>query len=155
MAVAELARPAVEPQPIRRFFLPDMDRHPWLVARLTQLYGISERQAIGWFRSLVESPEFHFMFQEHSVGCFEVTRQHTLAVRPILTERFVWCSDPTSEEQQAEACRFYADAAVWAKNKDIDTIIVEENSDVPHEMVRKVEKLGRVLEQKRWFAKVG
>ncbi len=138
----------------RRFFLPDMDRHPWLVARLCETFKITDRQAIGWLRSLIESPEFCFLYLDNSAGLFEVTRQHTLAVKPILTERFVWCRDATDKAQVAEAVAFYEFAATWAKNKDIDTIIVEENSDVPHEVVREIKKLGRVLERKQWFAKV-
>ena len=76
--------------PVRRFFIPDMDRHPWMVDRLCQKYAINGRQAIGWLRSLVESPEFCFLYQENSVALAEITRQHTLAVQPIITERFVW-----------------------------------------------------------------
>lgn len=139
---------------IRRFFLPDMDRHPWLVQRLTEQFKITDRQAIGWLRSLIESPEFNFMYSDNCAALFEVTRQHTLAVKPILTERFVWCKDPEDKAQQAEALLFYVDAVRWAKNKDIDVIIVEENSDVPHEIVSKIPALGRVFEKKQWFAKV-
>lgn len=138
----------------RRFFLPDMDRHPWIVQRLCETYKITDRQAIGWLRSLMESSEFCFLYLDNSAALFEVTRQHTLAVKPILTERFVWCKDPEDKALHAEACSFYEFAAAWARNKDIDTIIVEENSDVPHEMVREIKKLGRVFEKKQWFAKV-
>lgn len=150
-----LADPITKAALPRRFFIPDLDRHPWLVDRLVKLYGINERQAISWLRSLTESSEFLFLYSDNAVGLAEVTRQHTLASSPVLTVRFVWCRDAEAKEQQTEAVLFFDEFAKWAKNKNIGTIVLEDDVlDVPREMIRETKSLGRLFKREQWFAKV-
>lgn len=139
----------------RRFFIPDLDRHPWVVDRLTKLYGVTDRQAIGWLRSITESSEFLFLYLENAVALTEVTRQHTLAVVPVLTVRFVWCRDPEDKGHASEALLFFDEFAKLAKNKNISTIVLEDDVlDVPREMIRETKSLGRLFRREQWFAKV-
>lgn len=145
----------------RRFFIPDIDRHPWIVDRLTKLYGINERQAVGWLRGITESSEFLFLYSENAAALAEVTRQHTLATQPVLTIRFVWIApsfvvDGKPEKAEiAEALLFFDEFAKWAKNKNISTIVLEDDVlDVPREQIRETKSLGRLFRREQWFAKV-
>lgn len=159
VALADTPLPAPPAGP-RRFFIPDLDRHPWIVDRLIKLYGINDRQAIGWLRSITESSEFLFLYSENAAGLAEVTRQHTLAVAPVLTVRFVWCSPAEgaagpSKAMIAEALLFFDEFAKWAKNKNITTIVLEDDVlDVPRDMIRETKSLGRLFRREQWFAKV-
>lgn len=147
--------PSAVPRPPRRFFIPDIDRHPWIVDRLTKQYGITDRQAIGWLRSVTESSEFLFFYSENAAALAEVTRQHTLAVEPVLTVRFVWCHDPANKDQIVEAALFFDEFAKWARNKNITTIMLEDDvMDVPRDMIRETKNLGRLFRRETWFAKV-
>lgn len=159
----ELAAVVKELSAPRRFFIPDIDRHPWIVDRLTKLYGINERQAVGWLRGITESSEFLFLYSESAAGLAEVTRQHTLAAQPVLTVRFVWCRPIRTVDGQVEvdkkhfpeALLFFDEFAKWAKNKNISTIVLEADVlDVPREMIRETKSLGRLFRREQWFAKV-
>ncbi len=154
--LVDQANPVMMNTPPRRFFIPDIDRHPWIVDRLVKLYGINDRQAVGWLRSVTESSDFLFLYSENAVALAEVTRQHTLAVEPVLTVRFVWCRSPEGKGQQSEAVAFFDEFAKWAKNKNINTIVLEDDVlDVPREMIRETKSLGRLFKREQWFAKVG
>jgi hypothetical protein len=144
-AARKLDEPAVPP-PIRRFELPDLSRHgAWIMARvLKQFPHLNERTVIGWLKGMLYSPETLFLYQDHSVAMAQVVKLHSLDAAPVVHERFVWCETPDNPEHQQEALLFYRDFARWAKHQGCTAMIVEEASDVPHEMI------GKLLE-KRMF----
>jgi hypothetical protein len=136
---------------VRRFELPDLDRHGlWMIKRLLVAYPhLNERQLIGWLRALIYNNEFLFLFQEHSVALAQSMRPDSLAPRVIVYEKFVWAQ---SAEYEAEAALFYERFAVWAKQQDAEQIIVEEQTDVSHELIRA--QLGRLLERKQVYCRL-
>lgn len=136
---------------VRRFELPDLDRHGiWIVKRLLAAYPhLNERQLAGWLRGLIYSNEFLFLFQEHSVALAHAMRPDILTPRVMVYEKFVWAQTP---EYVPEAALFYARIKTWAQQQDAEQIIVEEQTDVPHEMIR--EHLGRINERRIMFARV-
>lgn len=143
-------RPAPEPQRIRRFELPDLSRHGgWIMKRLQKTYPhMNDRALASWLQGILDRNEYLFLYQDHAVALAEVLRPSTLAPKPVVQERFVF-----AEEGYAEtAAEFYTEFKQWAKSQDIDVIIVEETTDVPHDLIK--EKLGRVFERKQLFARV-
>jgi|SRR5215475_9732825 len=136
---------------VRRFELPDLDRHGgWIIKRLLNAYPhLNERQLAGWLRGLIYSNEFLFLFQEHSVALAHAVRPDILTPRTMVFEKFVWAQSP---EHVVEAAFFYERIKVWAKQQDAEQIIVEEQTDVPHEMIYKA--LGRVNERRIMYARV-
>jgi len=136
---------------LRRFELPDIDRHGvWLFPRLRTAYKhLNDRQLIGWLRAICYSPEYQFNFQEHSVALFQIMAAHTLSPQPIIYERFVFAADKDNPEHVAQASMFYPEAAKWGRHQGAGALIVEQISDVPHELIR--DRLGRVLERKEMF----
>jgi hypothetical protein len=136
---------------IRRFELPDLDRHGiWLIRRLIAAYPhLQERQVLGWLRGLVYNNEYLFLAQEHSVALAQAVRPDALTPRTVVIEKFVWAQAP---EYVEEAARFYERLLVWAKQQDAEQIVVEEQTDVPHEMIRA--KLGRLLERKQMYTRL-
>ena len=154
--MAELAQVLpVDHAPVRRFELPDLHKHAgWLVPRLLKTYThLNERSVLGWLQNILYNNEYHFLYQDHAIGLAQSMSAHTLSGLPVIHERFVWCEDPKNAEQQRQASHFYSEFARWAKMQGANTMIVEENSDVPHEMVR--DRLAkRVFERTQKFAKV-
>ena len=158
MAVA-LAEKIVEatPEPdtstLRRFELPDMDRHRWMLDRLRVAYPhLNDRQLIGWLRAMIYSSEFQFLFQDRSVALFQIMSAHTLSPQPVVYERFVFCADKDSVADQAQASMFYVEAQKWGRFNAAGAIIVEQCTDVPHEMIR--ERMGRLLTRQEVFNKL-
>jgi hypothetical protein len=153
MATAAVAQkpaaPTTEQPPARRFQIPDLERHGrWIVGRLLKAFPHkSERELMGWLRGLVYANECMFLYQEHSVALATVTRTHLL-LPPHVQEIFVFAQEGYVEE----AARFYADFERWARHQGIATVVVEELSDVPHEMIR--EKMGRLLTRTINFARL-
>lgn len=144
----------VEPPFTRRFERPDIDRHAaWFIPRLLKSFPhLTERSVYTWLLNILDSNEFMFLFQDHAIALAQ-TVQYGLRSEAIVEEQFVWCEKSTDKEQQADAVYFYDHFYQWAKRKGLSTVVVEESSDVPHEMVR--EKLNkRLFERKLIFAKV-
>lgn len=144
----------VDTASFRRFQIPDLDRHRgWLIARLKTAYPhLNDINLVGWLRGAIWNPEYLFLYQDNSVALFQVMSSHTLSPQPLVEERFVFCEDKENADHVAQAAEFYAEVRKWAKHQNVGVIIVEEQSDVPHEMVK--EKLGRLLERKQIFHKV-
>jgi hypothetical protein len=136
---------------VRRFELPDLDRHGgWMIKRLLTAYPhLNERQLAGWLRALIYNNEFLFLYQEHSVALAQTIRPDTLTPRTMVYEKFVWAQSP---DYISEAAFFYDRIKVWAQQQDAEQIIVEEQTDVPHEMIR--EHVGRILERKILYARL-
>lgn len=139
---------------IRRFESPDIDRHGmWLVPRLKQAYPhLNDRAVLSWLRSMLANNELMFLYHEFAVGLVQVESSHTLAPKPIAREHFVWCKDKTQAAHVAAAACMYDRFAIWAKGKGCEVMVVEENTDVPHEAIK--ERLGRVFSRQQQFARL-
>ena len=155
-ASAEKVLPAAprEVAPIRRFEIPDLSRHGgWLMGRLTAAYPyLTDRELQGWLRGLIYNPECLFLYQDNSVGMAQVVLNYTLTPKPVIYERFVFAEDKTNQTHLEQAADFYVEFERWAKNKSVETILVEELTDVPHEMIK--DRLGRLFTRQQVFARV-
>lgn len=147
-AVAIATPPAAE---VRRFTIPDMDRHPWLISRIIRAHPhLNNRTVIGWIRGLCYDNECLFLYQPNSVALAQVERAHTLNPKPVVRERFVFARD---DKHVGEAAAFYERFATWAKQQGCETLLVCEMTDVPEEMVKKALG-GRLFTRPQTFAKV-
>ena len=150
-----MAEPALQIVPqvqIRRFEIPDIDRHGrWILKRLLKVYPhLGEAQIVGWLRGLVYSPEFMFLYQDYAVGLAQRGQEHSLAPKPVLYERFVFAQ----EGHEADAVVMYGEFAKWAKHQGIDTIILApEMSDVKPELLKDC-GFGRIFTREQRFAKL-
>jgi len=135
---------------VRRFALPDLSAHgPWLLPRLEQSFPhVNQRFILGWIRNLLYDNANLFLYQDHSVALFQLTSIYSLAPKPEIIERFVFCQ----EGFQKEAANFYEEVLRWAKPQNVERIRVEELSDVPHDLIK--DKIGRVFTQEYRFARV-
>ena len=154
MAMAAVQqRVGIERPAISRFELGDLPRHGgWLIPRLVTALELPEQRLAGWLRSVIDSNEFLFLSQEHSVALAEMQRANGLADKPIVRERFVLAQDIDNQDHLKEAAGFYTEFQRWAKNLSAEIIVVEELSNVPHEMIK--EKLGRIFQRQQQFARV-
>ena len=136
---------------IRRFGLADLNEHgAWILPRLLKAYPhLNERTVAGWLRGILDSDEFLFLYQSHSVGCAQIMRAHTLKPDPVVYERFVLAE---SEDYLEEAAEFYTRFKMWAQSLSARTIVVEECTDVLHEQIRA--RLGTIYNTASKFAKV-
>lgn len=149
-AVAELApQPAVT---IRRFEIPDLDRHGrWIMRRLLKTYThLNEQQMQGWLRGLIYSPEYLFLYQPHAVAMAQLLRPNPLDPKSVVWERFVFAEEGHVEE----AASFYSEFQRWAKsqNPTVEVIIVNEMTDVPQEMIK--DRIGRLFSRQQWFVRL-
>lgn len=154
-ATAEVLKPQVELPAIRRFELADISQHGhWLLPRLVKAYPhLTMQTANGFLHNILYSPEFHFCYAPHAAGLVQVERVHSLAARPVVREKFVWVQDVKNPEHIAEAAAFYDDFIAWAKRQNADAMIVEEATDVPHEMVREKFK-ARIFTREQKFVRI-
>lgn len=137
----------------RRFQVPDLNTHgAWLLPRLEQSFGFTERVSATWLRSLIYSNESLFLYHPDAVGLAQVETVNTLAPKPMLRERFVWCRDRADKEQHKQAVQFYEMFAEWGKNLGAEIMLVEEMTDVPHELIKA--RLGRVFTREQKFARL-
>lgn len=153
-AVAEALK--VEAPAVRRFELADISQHGgWLLPRLVKQYPhLTMQTANGFLHSILYSPEFHFCYGPHAAGLAQLERAHTLTARAIVREKFVWAQDPKNQEHLTEAAVFYDEFVAWAKRCNAEAMIVEEASDVPHEMIReKFDK--RIFTREQKFVRLG
>lgn len=135
---------------VQRLNLPDLATHGhWIVRRLLNAYPRqTDRYLMGWLRNLTGDNHSWFMQQANAVCLFQVTSTYSLDLNPIVIERFVFAK----EGYTAEAANFYSEVEKWTKSMGIDQIIVEQMSDVPHEMIK--EKLGRLFTRQQVIARV-
>ncbi len=141
-----VARPAL----VRRFEIADLSRHGgWIIKRLQQARPtLSDAQVMSWLKGVIYSSEFLFLYQPHGCALAQTVREETLENKPVVRERFVFAE----EGHAAEAASFYDEFLQWAKRQQIATIIVEEMTDVPHDLIK--ERLGRLFERKQIFARL-
>ena len=154
--MAEPALKSVEkPVPlIRRFDTADLSQHgKWIVPRMMQAFPhLNERGVASFLQTINYNNEYLLLFAETGVALAQVMSAHTLDASPIIYERFVWVEDKEDKAQLKQAAEFYVEFQRWAKNQHIEVIIVEENTDVPHDLIK--EKLGRIFNRQQQFARV-
>lgn len=144
----------VDASSLRRFQVPDLDRHRgWMIARLKATYThLNDANLVGWIRNVIYNPEYLFLYQDNSVGLFQVLSSHTLQPEPLVQERFVYCEDKENPDHLAQAGEFYAEVVKWMKHQGAHTLIVEEQTDVPHEAIK--DRIGRLVTRQQIFHKV-
>lgn len=153
--MAEPALKIVSPAPsIRRFDTADISKHgAWLVPRLIQAYPhMNERAALTFLQNIVWNNEYLLLYSETAVALAQTMAAHSLDAKPIVYERFVWVENREDKQQVKDAAEFYVEFYRWAKSQSADVIIVEENTDVSHDLIK--EKLGRVFTKQQQFARV-
>ena len=135
---------------VRRFGTADLDKHGgWIMRRMVQVFpNQTERGLAGWLRETVNSNSSLFLYQEHGVALFQVLSVHSLEAKPWVWERFVFAE----EGYVPEGAEFYHHAKVWCEAMGINTMIVEQMTDIPHDLIR--EKLGRLYQRTQVFAKL-
>lgn len=138
---------------IRRFDTADFSLHAeWLLPRLTKAYPhLNDRGAATFLQNIIYNNEYLFLYLPDSIALAQVLSAHALTGSPLIYERFVWCVDPDNKEQQEHASEFYREFYRWAKQQNVETIIVEENTDVPHELIKK--HLGRIYTRQQQFCR--
>lgn len=139
---------------IRRFDTADLTTHgDWLLPRFMKTFPhLNERQAATFLQTVNYNNEFHFLYQDDCIALAHVTSSNVLSAKPIIWEKFVWCKDPEDKDQQKHAAEFYVHFQRWAKQQGVDVIVVEENTDVPHDLIK--EKLGRIFTLQQQFARI-
>lgn len=143
-----------DPPFIRRFERPDIDKHAaWFIPRLLKSYPhLTERSVYTWLLGILDSNDFMFLYLDRGVALAQSV-QYGLRSEAVIEEQFVWVEDPTNKEMQADAAFVYQHFYEWAKRKGLSTVIVEENSNVSHDLVGLA--LGkRLFERKQVFTRV-
>jgi hypothetical protein len=133
--VAKVEPIVEEIRPARRFQLPDLDTHGrWIIARLLKVYPHrAERDLIGFLRSIIFNNSYMFLYADHGVALATVAQTNPLAPKAHVEEIFVWAAPGHAPELAAS---FYVDFARWTRSQGLDVLIVEEQSDVPHETIK-------------------
>jgi len=149
LKIVEMAAPT-----IRKFDTADLSLHgKWIVPRMMQAYPhMNERGVASFLQTINYNNEYLLLFADTGVALAQVMSAHTLDAKPVVYERFVWVQDREDKEQVKQAAAFYVEFSRWAKRLGVEVIIVEESSDVPHDMVK--EKLGRIFTRQQQFARV-
>ena len=147
--------PDIKPEPLRiRRFEPADLAHSWISKRLVAAFPqfANEVVAQGWLRSLIFANEYHFLYANHAVGLFQVISGNILRPRPMVIEHFVWVESKSDPQQLADGAQFYVSAHVWATHLNAEVMIVEEMSDIPHDMIK--DKIGRIFIRQQQFARL-
>lgn len=153
--MAESALKFVSPAPvIRRFDTADLSKHgAWIMPRMLKAFPhLNERGVATFLQNIIYNNEYLLLYHDNGVALAQVMSAHSLDAKPIVHERFVWVQDPEDKEQVKNATGFYHEFLKWAKSQSAEVIIVENNTDVPHEMIK--EKLGRIFTRQQQFARV-
>lgn len=139
---------------IRRFDTADLTTHAaWIIPRMMKAFPhLSERSVAGFLQTILYNNEYRIMYLDHGVALAQVMSAHSLDASPIVYERFVWVENPEDKEQVKAAAEFYVEFSCWAKHLGAVVMIVEENTDVPHDLIK--EKLGRIFTRQQQFARI-
>jgi hypothetical protein len=146
--------PVVIHAEVRRFDLPDIDRHgSWFLPRfLKEFPHLNERAAIGFIKSCLYDNEYLFLFQDKGVALFQAVASGGFDPAGIVWERFVWVESSTDAGQQQAAAAFYLRALKWAQQKGIDVVHVDNSTDVSRDLIKAA--AGRVFETTQAFLRV-
>ena len=153
--MAEPALKIVSPAPvIRRFDTADLSKHgAWIIPRMITVFPhMNERAVATFLQNIVWNNEYLLLYSDNGVALAQVMSAHSLDAKPIVYERFVWVENREDKEQIKQAAEFYHEFYKWAKSQSAEVIIVEENTDVSHDLIK--EKLGRVFTRQQQFARV-
>ena len=136
---------------MRKFDTADLSEHgAWLLPRLMQAYPhLNERAAATFLQNIIYHNEYCFLYQPTGVALAQIMSAHTLDPRAVIYERFVFAENRENPEDVAQASMFYVEAMTWGRHMGADAVIVEQKSDVPHEMIR--ERMGRLLTRQEVF----
>lgn len=139
---------------IRRFDTADLTTHAaWVLPRMMKAFPhLSERGIAGFLQTILYNNEYRIMCNDHGIALSQVMSAHSLDASAVVYERFVWVENPEDKDQIRAAAEFYVEFGRWAKTLGAGVIIVEENTDVPHDMIK--EKLGRIFTRQQQFARV-
>ena len=145
---------AVPALTIRKFDTADLTTHAgWIIPRMIKSYPhLSERSVAGFLQTINYNNEYLFLYYTHGVALAQVMSAHSLDASPIVYERFVWVENPEDKDQVKAAAEFYVEFARWAKHLGALVLIVEENTDVSHDLIK--EKLGRIFTRQQQFARI-
>ena len=145
---------AVPALTIRKFDTADLTTHAgWIIPRMIKSYPhLSERSVAGFLQTINYNNEYLFLYYTHGVALAQVMSAHSLDASPIVYERFVWVENPEDKDQVKAAAEFYVEFARWAKHLGALVLIVEENTDVSHDLIK--EKLGRIFSRQQQFARI-
>ena len=149
LKVADTGLPA-----IRRFDTADLTTHAaWVIPRMMKAFPhLSERSVAGFLQQINYNNEYRMMYADHGIALAQVMSAHSLDASPIVYERFVWVENPEDKDQVKAAAEFYVEFARWAKHLGALVLIVEENTDVSHDLIK--EKLGRIFSRQQQFARI-
>lgn len=152
--------PPVQPaseqiQSIRRFELPDlMNNAMWLMPRLEKFFHwLPPAQIKSWLTGMVYSADYQLLYLPNCVGCAQLHRAFQMEPKPVIQERFLFVRFPEKGDDIRMALGMYEEWIRWAKVHDCSTIVLQEQSDVPVELVRKM--FGRVFTRQLNYVKVG
>ncbi len=139
---------------LRRFERPDIERQgQWLVPRFLRSFPhLNSHQALSFMVNVLYSNEFMFLYQPHGVALAQLVSEHILQPEPVVWERFAFLEDPTDPRQHVEGAEFYTEFERWAKQKQVKQLVVEQQSDVPREVIK--ERLGRIFMQETMIARL-
>ena len=129
------------PAQIRRFGQADLSKHGgWILRRLVSAYPTKGEHGIaGWLRGTIDSNDSLFLYMEHGVALFQVLSIDSLLPKPVVWERFVFAEEGYAKD----AVEFYNEAVRWAGSMGVEQIIVEQMTDIDHELIK--ERTGRRL----------
>ena len=153
--MAEPVLKLVSPAPvIRRFDTADLSRHgKWIMPRMLQAFPhLNERGVATFLQNIIYNNEYLLLYSDNGVALAQIMSAHSLDAKPIVYERFVWVENHEDKDQVKHAAEFYTEFYRWAKSLGAEVIIVEENTDVPHDTIK--EKLGRIFTRQQQFARV-
>lgn len=152
MAQAALKEPEIIPQSpnLRRFALGDLTTHgAWIMKRLQTAYPhFNEKYLAGWLRGMINSNEYLFICSDNCVALFQMLSVHSLEPKPWVWERFVF----VKEGYEKDGIECYKRAYDWAKSMGVERVVVEQLTDVHHELIK--EPMGRLFTQQLIFARV-
>ena len=143
-----------EPAFIRRFEIADLSRHgPWLLKRFAAKFpDMPEKGFAGYLNGLIVNNEHIFLYQDHAVALAQIVFSPGIKPTRAIQERFVWVESREDKEQLSDAADFYDQFKLEAKRRDVERIIVCEDSDVPKTLIE--QRLGRVFDTRVSYARV-
>jgi len=143
-----------EPAFIRRFEIADLSRHgPWLLKRFASKFpDMPEKAFAGYLNGLIVNNEHIFLYQDHAVALAQIVFSPGIKPTRAIQERFVWVESREDKEQLSDAADFYDQFKLEAKRRDVERIIVCEDSDVPKTLIE--QRLGRVFDTRVSYARV-
>ena len=154
MAEAAVKVEIHEPAFIRRFEIADLSKHgPWLMKRfLAKFPEMGEKTIAGYLNGLIVNNEHIFLYQDHAVALAQIVFSPGIKPVRVLQERFVWVENREDKDQLSDAADFYDQFKQEAKRRDVERIIVCEDSDVPKTLIE--QRLGRLFDTKITHARV-